>query len=446
MPATPVIAIFDVGKTNKKLLLFDERYKLVHEESIRIPETADEDGFPCEDVYMLTQWMHSSFSTILKNTAFDVRAINFSGYGASFVHLGKDKKICAPLYNYLKPFPEELKRRFYDEYGGEQEVSKQTASPVLGFLNSGLQLYWLKHHHAKKFNEIQYSLHLPQYLSFVIGGEMFSDLTSIGCHTNLWNFQNKSYHRWVAAEGIDTKLAPVVSGSTSNLVNIEDRPLPVGVGLHDSSAALIPYLESFAEPFVLISTGTWCISLNPFNNDPLTVDELEADCLCYLSFKGEPVKASRLFAGHEHEEWVKKLSAHFHRSDDFYNEIRFNPEFLSSAHIASAGNVLDYAKTYEEAYHIIMAAIVEQQKKSTGLVLVNQSVKRIFVDGGFSKNEVYMNLLAAAFGELEVFAASVPQSTGMGAAIAIHKDWNSKSLPSDIIQLKYYSVKQNISL
>ena len=105
MIATPVIAIFDVGKTNKKLLLFDERYNLVHEESIRIPETTDEDGFDSEDVYMLTQWVYSSFSKILKQPQFDIRAVNFSGYGASFVHLGKDKKICAPLYNYLKPFP-----------------------------------------------------------------------------------------------------------------------------------------------------------------------------------------------------------------------------------------------------------------------------------------------------------------------------------------------------
>jgi len=29
----PVIAIYDIGKTNKKLILFDQRYKIVHEES-----------------------------------------------------------------------------------------------------------------------------------------------------------------------------------------------------------------------------------------------------------------------------------------------------------------------------------------------------------------------------------------------------------------------------
>lgn len=41
-----VIAIFDVGKTNKKLFLFDEQYKLVFEQSQTFEETKDEDGFP----------------------------------------------------------------------------------------------------------------------------------------------------------------------------------------------------------------------------------------------------------------------------------------------------------------------------------------------------------------------------------------------------------------
>ncbi len=50
MSTTRVIAIFDVGKTNKKLLLFDERYQLVYEEGKQLDEITDEEGFACEDV------------------------------------------------------------------------------------------------------------------------------------------------------------------------------------------------------------------------------------------------------------------------------------------------------------------------------------------------------------------------------------------------------------
>ena len=38
----PVILIFDIGKTNKKLILYNERYQLVHEESIQFSEIKDE--------------------------------------------------------------------------------------------------------------------------------------------------------------------------------------------------------------------------------------------------------------------------------------------------------------------------------------------------------------------------------------------------------------------
>lgn len=53
MAGTPVIAIFDVGKTNKKLLLFDQNYHLVVERSAKFNETVDEEGDPCENLESL---------------------------------------------------------------------------------------------------------------------------------------------------------------------------------------------------------------------------------------------------------------------------------------------------------------------------------------------------------------------------------------------------------
>ncbi len=50
MSAIPVIAVFDVGKTNKKLFLFDEDYKIVFERTHKFKETVDEDGDACENL------------------------------------------------------------------------------------------------------------------------------------------------------------------------------------------------------------------------------------------------------------------------------------------------------------------------------------------------------------------------------------------------------------
>src|SRR5687767_12141113 len=117
--STPVIAIFDIGKTNKKLFLFDRAYHIVFEQSEHFTETVDEDLDACEDVAKLTSWVLNAFEKIIQEKKFDVRAVNFATYGASFVYLDEQGKPAAPLYNYLKPYPEPLKKKFDETYGGE---------------------------------------------------------------------------------------------------------------------------------------------------------------------------------------------------------------------------------------------------------------------------------------------------------------------------------------
>ena len=455
MLVQPVIAVIDVGKTNKKLFLFDEDYNIVFEQSAQFFETVDEDGDPCENIESLRLSVFDSLRSVFGKKEFELKAVNFSAYGASFVYLDKEGKPLTPLYNYLKAFPENLHEQFYSAYGGEDTLSLSTASPVLGSLNSGLQLYRLKYEKPDVYAQVKHALHLPQYLSYLLSARAATDMTSIGCHTMLWDFQKQDYHHWVYAEGLHQKFAPVIPGDETVPAVFPGNNYKVGVGLHDSSAALIPYLVNFSEPFILISTGTWCISLNPFNHTPLTNEELAQDCLCYMQFNGRSVKASRLFAGKMHEDGIKRLADTFHTEVNRYRSVHFNPELLSplqnagknqaSAELPFEQQDLSHFTSYDEAYHRLMLDIVQQQIKSTGLVVKGSPVKRLFVDGGFSKNTIYMNLLAAAFPEMEIFAASMAQATSLGAALAIHKAWNQKQVPNTLIQLQFYSAKQEVT-
>lgn len=453
----PVILIFDVGKTNKKIFLFDEQYNIVYEESIQLEETKDEDGFPCEDIDALTKWIKTSADHLHAKKEFQIKAINFSAYGASMVHLGDSGKPLTPLYNYLKPFPEKLKAQFYSTYGGESSLAKQTASPVLGSLNSGLQLYRLKYERPEIYNQIKCSLHLPQYLSFILTSKTACDITSIGCHTHLWNFKKKDYHDWVYKEKLNLKFPSICACDVVTNITKDRRKISAGIGLHDSSSALIPYLIKFTKPFVLLSTGTWCISLNPFNHSVLSDYELHNDCLCYLSYQGKPVKASRLFAGYEHEQQTKRIAEHFNVSNDFYKAIKYHEKLLkqfsqkkspgkkkpATAMISQSpfkeGDLNDF-KNFTEAYFQLMSDIITAQINSTKIIL-NKQVKKIFVDGGFNKNNIYMHLLAAAFPEMEVLATNIPQASAYGAALAIHKHWNKSPLPDNLIQLKEIMIK-----
>jgi sugar (pentulose or hexulose) kinase len=432
----PCVAVFDIGKTNKKCILFDHYFNIVHETEARFAEIPDDDGEPCEDVHQLTSWLQSTWVELEGDERFQVLGVNFTTYGASFVHLDAQNKPATPLYSYLKPYPQDLEDQFYSRYGDKLTFATVTASPNLGMLNSGLQLYWLKYKKPELFARIKTSLHLPQYCSFLFSGIRVSEYTSIGCHTGLWNFETSNYHRWVYEENI-LPLLPKITGHVNKFVTtFRQKRIPAGIGLHDSSSALIPYLKKYTDPFLLLSTGTWGITMNPFSKEILTKTELQQDCLTYLTYNGHPVKASRVFIGNEHEVQVKKLADHFHKPLDYFKIVPFEPAYVPTLAFESTrkeGGVpasvqpvklnvqleLSQYETYEEAYHALMLKITEPQVEAIRLAAEYdiEDIAYLLVDGGFCKNRIFIHLLQESFPHLSVVVSDNPQGTALGAAM-----------------------------
>jgi sugar (pentulose or hexulose) kinase len=277
MSATKVIAIFDIGKTNKKILLFDQDLKVVYQHEQKFETTVDEDGFECDDIKRITDWMIQVLSALVNEKKYDIKGVNFSTYGASLALINKEGELLAPVYNYLKEVDADIQKGLFDKHGGEAEFCRRTASPALGLLlNSGIQLLWLQREKSVVWEQVENILHFPQYLSYVLSGKVVSEPTSIGCHTFMWDFDKKQYHLWLQQAGI--VLPEPVNNETVYDSTIQGHSFKTGIGIHDSSASLVPYLENSEKKFILVSTGTWCISMNPFNDEPLTGAQLKNDC------------------------------------------------------------------------------------------------------------------------------------------------------------------------
>ncbi|MEX0361545.1 MAG: carbohydrate kinase, partial [Allomuricauda sp.] len=45
-----VTAVFDIGKTNKKIFLFDSKFHEVYKEYSQFDQIEDEDGYPTENL------------------------------------------------------------------------------------------------------------------------------------------------------------------------------------------------------------------------------------------------------------------------------------------------------------------------------------------------------------------------------------------------------------
>lgn len=425
MEQMEVIAIFDIGKTNKKLFLYDRELKTVFEKSVVLPEIVDEDNFPSEDINALISFVVNELDVVLEDPRYLVKGVNFSAYGASLVYLDQNGEVLTPLYSYLKSYPKPLQESFYSHYGGENEFSRSAASPVLGSLNSGTQIYRLKQEHSDIFKRVANVLHLPQYLSWLITGKFYTELTSIGCHTNLWNFDKHTYQQWLSDEGILPLLPEMVSSSSVVHVDYKGKDIAVGVGLHDSSSALIPHLKQREKNFMLLSTGTWCISLNPFNHSPLTEEELKNDCLCYLQSNGNPVKAARYFGGHIHQELVQNIATHFSVSVDQILAYTYTDDEILGLKKSEYEDYMS-AIDVKSAYFIALQKLVKDQKKSMEWVLHNADVDEIIVDGGFAQNKLFMQLLSYQFSNKKIIASSVRQGSSLGAAMVLKEQlWKS---------------------
>lgn len=431
-----VIPVFDIGKSNKKLLLFDYNLRLVSENETSFPEQVDDDGFACDNIGAIEKWVRDSVSALSLSDKYDLTAMNFATYGATIAYLDKDGKRITPIYNYLKPVDEKLPERLFRRYGGQDEFCRRTASPALGMLNSGIQIFWLKSEKPDIFSKVDQILHFPQYISYLFTGKIYSEHTSVGCHTSMWDFDNMKYHPWLSDHGI--KLPEPVSVMTCNEIESEGKKIMTGIGIHDSSASLAPYFTGKRGNFLLMSTGTWCINMNPFNPEKLTTIQLDNDCLCYMSVSMQPVKSSRLFLGNMHDNGVRILSDHFRTSGNYYKDLKYDNDLIQmlkgkysgdrKVFFSSESGSREFRdkidlfefRTFEEGYHQLMIELSELTIASVELILAeNDATENIYITGGFSRNNIFLRLMAQAFPSKRVFTSEVKNGTALGAALVI---------------------------
>ncbi|MDX8338888.1 FGGY family carbohydrate kinase [Draconibacterium sp. IB214405] len=434
---TEVIAVFDIGKTNKKILLFDSNFKVVKQHEEKFPVITDDDGFECDDIDLIKSWISKSLEEIVTGNEYDLKGVNFSTYGASLMFLDDNGQRLTPVYNYLKEIPETIAVGLFEQYGGKNEFCRKTASPALGLLlNSGIQILWMKDQKTAVYEKAKSVLHFPQYLSYTLSKEIVSEPTSIGCHTFMWDFDQMKYHQWIPDNEI--ALPEPINNDVVFSADVAGKEVKVGTGIHDSSASLVPYLKASPAKFILVSTGTWCINMNPYNEEPLTASELEQDCLCFLTPNKEQVKSSRLFMGHFHEVWAEKLAKYFNVAQDSFKKVKNDQELVDSllnkygedsVYFSNGKESFDEGlkvvdlsvfPNYEEAYTKLMIDLTALCITSINLVVPEiDDTKILYISGGFARNPIFIELLKKSFPAKKVLISEIDNSSALGAAMVI---------------------------
>ena len=177
--------------------------------------------------------------------------------------------------------------------------------------------------------------------------------------------------------------------------------------------------------------------MNPFNTEKLTAEQLDNDCLCYMSITRQPVKSSRLFLGHLHETAMKQVCDHFRKPEDYYKKVKTDNQLSATLKSKFNGkkvffqtgpysrDLKDYIDMYEfsnfeEAYHQLMNELGDLTVEAVNLVLpAIDETENIYITGGFSKNELFLKLIAKAYPSKFVYTSEIANGSALGAALVV---------------------------
>lgn len=148
-----------------------------------------------------------------------------------------------------------------------------------------------------------------------------------------------------------------------------------------------------------------------------------------------------LFLGNEYNSWIKKISRHFNVDGSYHKKVTFDTNLFEKAgrivsplfhweSISHPNNEitrlkdidLSWFNSFEEAYHHLVKELVELQVEKIRLVLNGGNVRKIFLDGGFVENKVFINILAEKLPDFEIIPSEMPLGSATGAALSVSDD------------------------
>jgi len=407
---TETIAVLDVGKTNTKIVLFDASLAVVevHQEASRTDGT-----------HLDTQWSWQFARAKLADIAsrYALTAVVPTTHGATFAIL-RDGQLAQPVIDYEKRIPAAL----FAEYDAIRPPFAETFSPNLPLgLNAGRQLFALSRSGADVLRPADRLIPYAQYWAWMLSGEAVSEVSSLGCHTDLWSPLQARPSSLCTAMGWG-ELLPALAPAWGVL----GAPLPalglpsscrILVGAHDSNAAFLRYLAGARAPFAVVSTGTWFICFNTAG-DVAALDPTR-DTLANVDIMSRPVASARFMGGRDYAGIAGETG------------LQANAQVADLRAVVSAGliclPVTPQDRSSHRSYDVSGPPGSAAERQALGVLTcalmtaetlaLTGPVEQVYVDGPFAGNKLYLAALAALLGDACVLASEVPHGTSVGAAL-----------------------------
>lgn len=417
------IAIIDIGKTNAKVLVLDSLSGVELEVRRQPNKLLHASPYPHYDIDGLWAFFCDALRDLYADPGFD--AISITTHGAACALLDSTGHLALPVLDYEFEYPEAIRAAYADM----RPAFAETLSPALPCgLNLGAQIHFLKSQFPNEFKKVASLLTYAQYWAFRLTGVAANEVTSLGCHTDLWRPAEQSFSSLVDELELGDKLAPVrsafdvlgpVKPELASNLGLQNS-VPVYCGIHDSNASLLPHLMSRKAPFSVVSTGTWAIHF-AVDGDLEHLDPAR-DTLANVDAYGRAVPSSRFMGGREFELLVGELGPFDPlAAEQAVSKVLRQGIMLMPNLVPGSG---PYPQERARWLHSQDASL--QEKWSAAclyLALMTQTCLDligakgpIVVEGPFSANPVYLKALGA-FTSRPVYAVSGSTGTSQGASL-----------------------------
>jgi len=414
------VAVIDIGKTNAKVALVD--LGRMSEIALRRTANAVSSGgpYPHHDVERLWGFILESLEALHRERRID--AISITTHGATAVLVDAGGELALPVIDYEFTGVEELAR----DYDAVRPPFAETGTPRLpAGLNIAAQLFWQQKRFPAEFARAATILMYAQYWALRLTGVAANEVTSLGCHTDLWRPWQADYSSLVERMGWRPLMAPVrpakkrlgpILPALARRTGL-DPATPVFCGLHDSNASLLPHLLSDAPPFCVVSTGTWVVSM-AVGGRKVELDPAR-DTLVNVNALGEPVPSARFMGGREFSLLTDGQPQAW--SDDDVAAVLARNALLLPAIQQGSGPFPHRAAKWRNAEDLspgqrfVAISFYLALTTATCLELIGGGGPTT-VEGPFAQNRLFIRMLATATGR-PVVASETSTGTSIGAAL-----------------------------
>ncbi|MEY4269270.1 MAG: hypothetical protein RLZZ58_486 [Pseudomonadota bacterium] len=416
MSGLNAIIVLDVGKTLSKLSLWSADGVLIDKRT-RLNAPYKADGAAVLDVVGIGDWVRATLPPLAAQA--DVAAIIPVGHGAGVAAIRDGALAFAPL-DYEQPIPNDVMAG----YRAQRDAFARTGSPALPHgLNIGSQLHWLEARDADSLNGVQL-VPWAQYWAWFLSGSAVSEVTSLGCHSDLWSPATGDFSDLARRRGWAAKFAPLVRageivGQLKPAFGL-GASVDVYAGIHDSNAALVAargFAEISGAEATILSTGTWFVAMrSPASPVDLAALPEARDCLVNVDAGGAPVPSARWMGGREMELLGARIES---PGLDGLADVLMDDMMILPNHVAGSGpfprSFGRWINRQEDADMCrAAAALYAALMTDVALDLIGAG-KALLIEGRFARAELFVRALATLRPDTHVFVAADDIDVAFGA-------------------------------